>query len=223
MPRRRLSMRFVKRRLEQLLRDERAAAAAEPGPGMRRRADVPDALDRRPVARLRGERRQRKFWSSASEPPYGSPWTRLMFASCRSAGESDDAREDRRLEVRDVPREARLDAVGVALAQALRPGPVADVELAGRVALDRATAAPAAGPRGSPCRPARARGPSSAAGPTTTVASAGSRPRSASLTARETPSSPGVRCTIAVPPSRSSPSHRGGSESAKWICISERP
>ena len=33
--------------------------------------------------------RQRKFWSSASEPPYGSPLTRLMFASCRSAGESE--------------------------------------------------------------------------------------------------------------------------------------
>ena len=59
--------------------------------------------------------------------------------------------------------------------------------------------------------------------PATTVASAGSKPRSASLTARETPSSPGVRCTIAVPPSRSSPSHCGGSESAKWICISDRP
>src|SRR3954470_7249360 len=32
--------------------------------------------------------RQRKFWSSASEPEYGSPRSRLMFAACRSAGES---------------------------------------------------------------------------------------------------------------------------------------
>ena len=36
--------------------------------------------------------------------------------------------------------------------------------------------------------------------PATMVASAGSSPRSASLTARETPSSPGVTCTIAVLP-----------------------
>ena len=35
-----------------------------------------------------------------------------------------------------MPREARLDAVGVALAQLLRPGAVADVELARGVALD---------------------------------------------------------------------------------------
>src|SRR5439155_935457 len=32
--------------------------------------------------------RQRKFWSSASEPPYGSPCARLGFAAWRSAGES---------------------------------------------------------------------------------------------------------------------------------------
>src|SRR5437763_1934746 len=32
--------------------------------------------------------RQRKFWSSASEPEYGSPRSRLILAACRSAGES---------------------------------------------------------------------------------------------------------------------------------------
>jgi hypothetical protein len=42
--------------------------------------------------------RQRKFWSSASDPEYGSPWWRLMLAASRSAGErttrlrSDDSR-----------------------------------------------------------------------------------------------------------------------------------
>ena len=30
---------------------------------------------------MRGSGRQRKFWSSASEPPYGSPWTRLTLAA----------------------------------------------------------------------------------------------------------------------------------------------
>ena len=57
----------------------------------------------------------------------------------------------------------------------------------------------------------------------TIVPSSGSSPRSASLTARETPSRPGVTCTIAVRLSCSSPSQRGGSARAKWICISERP
>src|SRR5437773_1905132 len=31
--------------------------------------------------------RQSRFWSSASAPEYGSPWWRLMFATCRSAGD----------------------------------------------------------------------------------------------------------------------------------------
>ena len=74
--------------------------------------------------------------------------------------------------------------------------------------------------------PAGARLGSTAHGcPTTIVASAGSRPRSASLTARETPSSPGVTCTIAVLPSRSASldAHTGGSLSARWICMPARP
>src|SRR5581483_7688847 len=46
-----------------------------------------------------------------------------------------DALQDRALEVRYVPRDPGLDPVGVALAELLRPGAVAHVELAGRVAL----------------------------------------------------------------------------------------
>ena len=74
-------------RLEQLLRDEGAGAGAEAGAGMRARADVPEPVDKRAVPRLRANGRQRKFWSSASEPLYGSPWTRFGFAAWRSAGE----------------------------------------------------------------------------------------------------------------------------------------
>ena len=51
-------------------------------------------------------------------------------------GRKHDALADRRLEVRDVVCDAPLDAVGVTLAQRLRPRAVADVELAGRVPLD---------------------------------------------------------------------------------------
>jgi len=133
-----------------------------------------------------------------------------------------DALPGGRLEVRNVRGDPRLDPVGVALAQLLRPGAVLRLQLAGRVALDvpgelleldPEQAGTFGGRDGSIVR----------GWPTTTVASAGRSPRSASFTARETPSSPGVRWTIAVLASRSSPSHLGGSESAKWICISERP
>ena len=47
-----------------------------------------------------------------------------------------DALQQRRLEVRHVPREPRLNPVGVAFAQLRRPGTVADVELARGIPLD---------------------------------------------------------------------------------------
>ena len=162
--------------------------------------------------------RQRKFWSSASAPPYGSPCRRLTFARWRSCGpsanrfRSDDSRfgmcRARRAWIRSAYR-SRSSSVHSPLPP-FRP---------------TTSSSPAASPlirQGSSWswiqrrpRPSGARDGSSVSGwPTTTVASAGSSPRSASFTARDTPSSPGVRWTIAVPASRSSPSHRGGSESA---------
>ena len=72
--------------------------------------------------------------------------------------------------------------------------------------------------------PSGAREGSTAIGwPSAIVASAGSRPRSASLTARETPSRPGVRWSSGVRASRSSPRQLGSSFIAMWICISPRP
>jgi hypothetical protein len=53
-----------------------------------------------------------------------SPPGMLEFAAAMSAGEEDDPPEDRRLEVRRVGGDTRLDAVGVALAQLLRPHPL---------------------------------------------------------------------------------------------------
>ena len=55
-----------------------------------------------------------------------------------STGESDDALQRRRREVLDRTAEPRDDPVGVRLAQLLRPGAVADVDLAGGIALDAA-------------------------------------------------------------------------------------
>ena len=211
------------------------AAATEPSrPGFRSRRRGPGPghvlapMWKRPSTAVRwpgwrANGRQRKFWSSASEPEYGSPRSRLMFAFWRSAGDSTTRRriEDSRFGTcfersapGSGPRSARAET---------RPScrPRRRAPLPRR--LSRATAIPAAGSRGCPCLPARASRRSSSGCPTTTVASVGSKPRSASLTARETPSSPGVRWTIAVLSRRSSPSQRGGSDNAKWICMSQRP
>jgi hypothetical protein len=160
--------------------------------------------------------RQRKFGRARAEPPHGSPRRRFTFAACKSAGESTRPMTSMtRFDARDL----RPDLIGVALQALVRAA--AHIELTRR-------ASPA--PRElcswihSRPFPSGARESSIVSGcPTTTVASAGKRPRSASFTARETPSRPGVRWTIAVPVSLSSPSQRGGSESAKWICISHRP
>ena len=209
---------------QQPLGDHRPRARAEAGPGMRARADVPEPLDRR---RVPGAGRQRApeqvLVERRAAPEYGSPWWRLTFAACRSAGERVTRLRIELLEVRHVPRDPRLDAVGVALAQLLGPRPVAGRRARRPRRPSRCQGSSCSWIQSSPA-PSGARLGSIVSGwPTTTVASAGSSPRSASLTARETPSRPGVRCTIAVCPSRSSPSQRGGSDSAKWICISERP
>ena len=172
---------------------------------------------------LCGKGRQTKFWSRAERAAVGVAALEVDVGGHEVGGGEDDALADRAVEVRHVLRDPRLDAVGVALAESSSvqvPSP--------------ASSSPAASPftcQGSSWSwiqsrpaPSGARDGSMVSGwPTTTVASTGRSPRSASLTARETPSSPGVRWTIAVSASRSSPSQRGGSESAKWICISARP
>ena len=121
-----------------------------------------------------------------------SPPTQFGFAASMSGGRQDDAADRRRLEVLDVPADPLDDPVGVRLAQLL--GPAA-------VAVSSSPAASPFGRGGSSCswtqsthEPSGAREGSTAIGcPSAIVASAGSRPRSASLTARETPSRPGVR------------------------------
>ena len=169
---------------------------------MRRGADVPEVVDRRLVPR---------------HPPGGPPQQVLVeraragvdvaadevaVEALEIGGREHDALDRRALEVRDLRAQAADDAIGVGLAQ----------RLASRCRRRRRSRrARRRWACGSSCswiqriaRPAGARLGSTAQGwPTTIVASAGSRPRSASLTARETPSSPGVTCTMAVRASRS--------------------
>ena len=145
----------------------------------------------------RGNGRQRKFWSSASDPAYGSPWWRFGFAAWRSAGESAVRRSsaDSRFGMCRASRAWIRSAYRSRSSSVQVPSP--------------ASISPAASPltcHGSSWSwiqsmplPSGARLGSIVSGwPQTIVASAGSSPRSASFTARETPSRPGVRWTIAV-------------------------
>src|SRR5205823_5468845 len=121
---------FCEWRLEQLGCDERAGAAAEARARVGGRADVPYALD---GCLVRGapEEVLVECEGAAVRVALHEVHVRRPQVGRRE----DCAREDRRLEIRDVLREALLDAVRIALPQVLAPGAVADVELAGGVAL----------------------------------------------------------------------------------------
>ena len=121
-----------------------------------------------------------------------SPPTQFGFAASMSAGDMTTRAIVADSEVLDVPADPFDDPVGVRLPQRLGPEPAPT------------SSSPAASPFGRggsswSCtqithEPSGAREGSTAIGwPSAIVASAGSRPRSASLTARETPSRPGVR------------------------------
>src|SRR5918996_456047 len=187
---------------EELLRHERAGARAEARPRMGARADVVEPVDRGRVPRQLGARTPNEVLVERTGAAVDVAAHEVHVGRLEIGGREHDPLQEGRVEVLDLAREASLDAVGVALPQLLRPDAVAHVELAGRIAL-------------------HARGQLLELDPEDRRA--GRSPRSASLTARETPSSPGVTWTIAVRPRRSSPVQRGGSESAMWICISARP
>ena len=138
-----------------------------------------------------------------SSPRRCPPSTRLQFSASRSTGERTlRARvAESRFSI-DSPRRATIrSAYASRSSSAQVPPPTSSWP----------AASPLTGPAGSSWSwiqtihlPSGARDGSTAHGwPVTIVASEGNSPRSASFTARETPSSPGVTWTIAVRPSRS--------------------
>ena len=144
----------------------RACPSRRRGPG-RATCSRRCARAARPASRgpgLRGNGRQRKFWSSESAPPYGSPWRRFTFIRSRSAGESTTRCE--RCSTRDSGCAARA-APGCgprSAPAAVRPRAVADVELARGVALHAPRQLLQLDPEQPLARPARATDRSSAAG-----------------------------------------------------------
>ena len=108
---------------------------AEAGAGMGRRADVPQPVDGRGMPRPARERPPQEVLVEARARRRTGRRGRGSGSPPGGQRERGDALQDRRLEVGDVPRDPRLDPVGVALAQLLRPRPVAGVDLARGVAL----------------------------------------------------------------------------------------
>src|SRR5215203_6249722 len=103
---------------------------------MRAGPDVPDPRDRRPVARLRAERPPEEVLVEGEGAAVGVALAEVDVRCLQIGGRERGAGEDRRLQVRDVAGEARLDPLGVALAELLCPFARADVKLARGVALD---------------------------------------------------------------------------------------
>ena len=136
----RASTRRAERRLRQLLRDEVPGAGAEAGAGVGARADVPEALDGRPVARRRrANGRQSRFWSSAQRAGVDVAADEVAVQRLDVGGGEDDAAQAWRSRGSSIDSPSRAhDPVRVRLAELLRPGAVADVELARGIALDPA-------------------------------------------------------------------------------------
>ena len=122
-------------RLRQLLRNEIAGAGAEAGAGVRAGADVPEPLDRRRVSRRRGRGAEEQVLVERARPRVDVAADPVRVRCLHVRRRHDDAGDSRAVQVRDVAADPLDDPVGVRLAQLLRPGAVADVDLSGRVAL----------------------------------------------------------------------------------------
>src|SRR5690242_8427977 len=101
---------------------------------MGRGADLPQAVDRRAVAGHRGRRPPDEVLVERAGAGVDVAADEVAVERLEIGGRERDALDGGALEVRDRLSDARGDAVGVRLAQLLRPAAVADVELARRVA-----------------------------------------------------------------------------------------
>src|SRR5207249_12070516 len=101
---------------------------------MRAGADLVEPLDGRAMPRQSGPRAPDEVLVERAGAAVDVAAGHVDIGRLDVGRREDDALEERRLEVHELPGKARLDSIGVALAERFRPGAVADVELAGRVA-----------------------------------------------------------------------------------------
>src|SRR5205823_12868961 len=120
---------------EELLRDDRPRAGTEARPGPGARADVEDAVHRRPVSGLRRERPPEEVLVERERAAVGVAALEIAVGRLQVRGRENDPLQDPALQVAHVPRDPRLNAVGVALAQFLSPVAALRVDLSRRVAL----------------------------------------------------------------------------------------
>src|SRR4051812_41834235 len=99
---------------------------------MRARADVPEPFDRRAMPGKTGARPPEEILVERAGAGVDVAAGHVRVESLDVRRRERDSVEDRRLEVRRVRRDPRLDTVGVAVTQLLRPRAVARIERAGR-------------------------------------------------------------------------------------------
>src|SRR5438034_2694397 len=102
---------------------------------MRAGADLPQPPNRSRMPGARGERPPEQVLVEGERAGVRVAVVQVDVRGLQVGRRQDDALPGRRLEVRDVRGDPRLDLFGVALAQLLRPGAVLRLQLAGR-ALD---------------------------------------------------------------------------------------
>src|SRR3954451_782966 len=116
---------------EEVVRDERSGSGAEAGPRPRARTDVEDTVDRCAMSRLRRKRPPEEVLVERERPAVRIAVCEVRIRRLEIGRGEDDPRADRALELRDVRRDPRLDAIRVPLAQLRRPPSVAGVDLSG--------------------------------------------------------------------------------------------
>src|SRR4029079_7880004 len=114
----------------QVARDERARASAEPRPRPGARPDVVERVHRGAVSGLPRERPPEEILVECERPRVRVSALEVDVRGLQIGRRQDDALADRRLEIRDVLRNAVLYAVRVPLTQGLGPRSVPCVELA---------------------------------------------------------------------------------------------
>src|SRR5205823_2820940 len=124
------------RRLEELARDDRSGAGAEPRAGPGARADLPEPLDRRGVAGAASEGSPEEVLVERERAAVGVAVPQVDVRPLQVVRAERDSLQDRGLEVGDVTRESCLDPVGVPLPELVRPLAVTDVGHGGSVTLD---------------------------------------------------------------------------------------
>src|SRR4051812_40273843 len=126
------------RGLRQLLRDEVAGARTETRPGMRARADVPEAGHGSLVTGSLCQRAPEEILVERARAAVDVAADEISVERLEAGRRDNDALQRRGTEVLDRVAKPGDDAIGIRLAELVGPAAVARVEVAGGIGLDSA-------------------------------------------------------------------------------------